>query len=93
MRNPLPGASRPQLRAPGPPGECAADGSRGAGRSVSLRGRRRSRETRTRGPPRRHHQGHTVNVIPRAWARAVPDREIARMRADFAKSVEDDEAA
>lgn len=28
---------------------------------------------------------HTVRGLPAAWARAVPDDELARLRADFAK--------
>ncbi|MDX3094009.1 hypothetical protein PV417_05380 [Streptomyces sp. ME19-03-3] len=38
-------------------------------------------------------RAHTVRGLPQAWARAVPDDEIARLRADFAKGGVDDEAA
>ncbi len=73
-------------------GVWAASASQSS-RLQALREWGRSRETRTRGP-RRHHQGpHRERDPARAWARAVPHREIARMRADIAKSVEDDEPA
>ncbi|MFJ4844265.1 MULTISPECIES: hypothetical protein [unclassified Streptomyces] len=36
---------------------------------------------------------HTVKGQPDAWARAVPDDELARLRADFAKGAADGQAA
>lgn len=36
---------------------------------------------------------HTVRGLPDAWARAVPDDELSRLRADFAKGVVDGQAA
>ncbi|MFE0625524.1 hypothetical protein ACFW3D_00975 [Streptomyces sp. NPDC058864] len=36
---------------------------------------------------------HTVRGLPDAWARAVPDDELARLRKDFAKGVVDGQAA
>ncbi|MGI5252152.1 hypothetical protein [Actinacidiphila glaucinigra] len=38
-------------------------------------------------------RNHTVRGLPDAWARAVPDPELARLRADFAKGVTDSQAA
>lgn len=38
-------------------------------------------------------KNHTVRGLPDAWARAVPDPELVRLRADFAKGVTDSQAA
>jgi hypothetical protein len=38
-------------------------------------------------------KNHTVRGLPDAWARAVPDDELSRLRADFAKGVADGQAA